>query len=290
MFIISTLYLGGLQKVTYLLADGLSKEYNVTVAYCFDSGWKYPFGDTIRLRKLPEYSETDSLPKKGLCIRRQAAVLRTLKKELAVDASVSLGNLSNLLNVLSGGTGKVICAERSNPTRSWGRWYYPVTKLLYRRSDLVIFQSETVRSLYGSRIRRKSRILKNPLVRSGPADECREKKLVTFGRLEPQKNHDLLLRSFARFHRQFPEYRLYIYGNGSLENRIRSQIGTLGLADAVILEKNDPQIHEKIRDAEMFILSSDFEGLSNALLPTRSAPRGLRRGHMRPGTGRPCRL
>ena len=85
-------------------------------------------------------------------------------------------------------------------------------------------------------------------------------------RLMPQKNHELLIRSFARFHRQFPEYTLHIFGEGELEGELRRLIGSLGLTAHAFLEGNDPNVHERIRDAEMFVLSSDFEGLSNALL------------------------
>ena len=47
-------------------------------------------------------------------------------------------------------------------------------------------------------------------------------------------------------------------------------IGHLNLSDAVFLEKNDPDVLQRIRDAEMFVLSSNFEGLSNALLECMS--------------------
>ena len=145
-----------------------------------------------------------------------------------------------------------------------------MTHILFVRSDFVVFQSEKIRNLYGKRIREKSCILKNPLLRPEPALEHREKKIVTLGRLTAQKNHSLLIRSFEPFHKRFPEYSLFIFGDGELEGETKRLTGHLNLSDAVFLEKNDPDVLQRIRDAEMFVLSSNFEGLSNALLECMS--------------------
>ena len=51
----------------------------------------------------------------------------------------------------------------------------------------------------------------------------REKRIVAVGRLEPQKNHSLLLQAFARFRAQYPAYTLELYGQGSLEAALRGQ-------------------------------------------------------------------
>lgn len=265
LIVTTSLYFGGAQKVAYILAASLCETYNVTVAYCFDSGRRHEFPEQCRIRKLPEYARNAGLMEKSLYIGKQIRALKDLKLELNIEVSLSLGNIANLINAFSKGKERVICCERSNPERSWGRMYR-LTHLILRRADFVIFQSETIRQLYGEEIRRKSRILKNPLVRPQPADRQREKKIVTLGRLAPQKNHALLIRSFARFHQMYPAYRLYIFGNGELAEPLNDLTASLGLQDCVFLEKNDPAVHERIRDAEMFVLSSDFEGLSNALL------------------------
>ena len=86
------------------------------------------------------------------------------------------------------------------------------------------------------------------------------------GRLAEQKNHRMLIRSFAAFHKQFPAYTLSIYGEGELQETLEKQIRDAGLEDCVFLEGNHTDIHHQIRDAEIFVLSSNFEGLSNALL------------------------
>lgn len=269
LFVTSTLYFGGAQKVTYLLADALSERHDVTVAYCFDSGQRHAYSERCRIRKLPEYPR-DAGPLKQLrAIRKQVRTLKALKRELGIDVTVSLGNLANCINALSKGTETVICSERSNPKRSLGR-LFPLTRLFFRRADHIVFQSEAVRSFYGEEIRAKSSILKNPLLIPEPAGEAREKKIVSMGRFVPQKNYPLLIRSFAAFRERYPEYTLHLFGEGKMEKELRQLARDLGLADAVVFEGNRQDVHEQIRDAEMFVLSSDFEGLSNALLECMS--------------------
>lgn len=270
LIVVSALYFGGAQKVACILAALLSKRFNVTVAYCYDSERRHSAYKGFGVQKLPDYRPNDPLWQKVGCVCKQVKALSRLKKELNVDVALSLGNGSNLINVLSRGEERVVCCERCNPKRSWGRWFFWATWVLYRRADFVIFQSATIQRLYGAWILKKSAILNNPIDVPAPVSPVRNKKIVALGRLTAQKNHALLVRSFAQFHRQFSEYRLHIFGDGELKDAMLRLIESLGMADFVFLEENDPNVHERIRDAEMFVLSSDFEGLSNALLECMS--------------------
>ena len=106
----------------------------------------------IGLRKLPEYPQGAGVLERTLCGVKQIRALKKLKKELGIEASVSLGNDSNFLNAMSKGLECVICCERSNPQKSWGPLFH-LTRLSFRITDHVVFQSEQVRSLFGPRIR-----------------------------------------------------------------------------------------------------------------------------------------
>ena len=269
LFVISTLYLGGAQKVCSILANALSEQYNVTVAYCFDSGRTLSFDESINIRKLPDFGNNAGFFEKVQRIREQIKVLKALKAELDTDVSISLGNLSNIINAMSKGKERVICSERSNPKKSLSKKFF-LTCISFQISDYVVFQSEEIRSLFGKNIRKKSCILKNPVILPDPSYEHREKKIVALGRLAAQKNYKLLIRSFAQFHTHFPKYRLNIFGDGYLREELQELIRSLNMSDCIFLLENDPDVHARIRDAEMFVLSSNYEGLSNALLECMS--------------------
>ena len=132
-------------------------------------------------------------------------------------------------------------------------------------ADKVIFQSDTVRNMFPEEIRLKGVVVPNPIEVTSKA-ECGCHKIVASGRLKPQKNFALLIRAFSKFLTSHPGHTLHIYGKGPLEEELRQLIGDLSLEGKVFLEGFVEKVHEAIRDAEMFVLSSNFEGMPNALL------------------------
>ncbi|MDE6767472.1 MAG: glycosyltransferase, partial [Eubacterium sp.] len=94
----------------------------------------------------------------------------------------------------------------------------------------------------------------------------RKKTVVAVGRISPQKNYRLLFDAFAKFSEIHPNYKLEIYGDGESKDAVKNYIAKLGLADKVELCGFCKNVHERILDAGMYVMSSDFEGLSNAML------------------------
>ena len=94
----------------------------------------------------------------------------------------------------------------------------------------------------------------------------RKQYIVTSGRLTKQKNHKLLISAFFSIASDFPDYTLIIYGEGPLQKDLENQIKSLGLTHKVLLPGYITNINEKIFDASLFVLSSDFEGMPNALM------------------------
>ena len=89
---------------------------------------------------------------------------------------------------------------------------------------------------------------------------------MTVGRLKRQKNQESLIKAFAAFNNEHPGHTLHIFGKGELENELRQLVSELSLERSVFFEGFVTNVHEAIRDAEMFVLSSNYEGMPNALL------------------------
>lgn len=89
--------------------------------------------------------------------------------------------------------------------------------------------------------------------------------ILAVGRLEPQKNYPMLLRALARV-RQSRECRLVILGEGPLREQLEQEVEALGLSDAVDLHGFAPDAMAYMRAADLFVLSSSWEGLSNVLI------------------------
>ena len=93
-------------------------------------------------------------------------------------------------------------------------------------------------------------------------------RILTVGSLKEQKNHPLLLRSFAAMAR--PDARLMILGQGENEAMLRSLAAKLGIKDRVIFAgfHRDPSTF--YATADLFVLSSDYEGLPTVLIEALS--------------------
>lgn len=167
----------------------------------------------------------------------------------------------------------VILAERADPAtfcntseknRKIFEKYYPL-------ADGYIFQTEDARNYYktqGINIE-NSVVIPNAInpefIRPQYRGE-RRKVIVGAGRLTKQKNFSLLIRAFSEISEDFPEYELEIYGDGPLKNDLINEAKELGVNEKVKLLGYVENLGDKIQDATMFVLSSDFEGMPNALM------------------------
>ena len=109
-----------------------------------------------------------------------------------------------------------------------------------------------------------------PDVRSSPEVETlwgdAEERLITVGSLKPQKNHALLIRSFARVRQQRVAAKLMLVGTGPLQPELKRLASELGLDDAVIFAGHSADPWPYYTSADLFVLSSDYEGYPNVLV------------------------
>lgn len=160
---------------------------------------------------------------------------------------------------------RLLVAERNDPTRISGQ---RLRDWSYRKAEKLILQTEDMRQCFSEDLRRKSAVIPNPVAEDMPkpfaGERCR--KIVSVGRLQPQKNHKLLLDAFAEFHHNYPDYELHIFGVGELEEALRQQAERLGIGDKVVFRGFASNVQQEIRDCAMFVLSSDYEGISNSMI------------------------
>ena len=90
--------------------------------------------------------------------------------------------------------------------------------------------------------------------------------LIFVGRLEPVKNHSLLLRAFAAAHSSMPELRLWMVGDGSERSRLEALAAKLGISAWVTFWGQQLDVAPFYSAADVFIMSSKSEGLPMSLL------------------------
>lgn len=167
-------------------------------------------------------------------------------------------------------TGKVVYSERGDPYDKEYSGLLGILRILsFKRTDGFVFQSEGARDYFNENVRKRSVVIHNPVavpLRKYPLPEVRKKKIVTVGRLHPQKNQRLLINAFAKVHKMFPEYQLEIYGDGKLQDELKRQIEQTGLKGSAFICPSRNDIWDCIYDASLFVLTSDYEGMPNALM------------------------
>ena len=122
------------------------------------------------------------------------------------------------------------------------------------------------------------RIVHNPIDFDAMTDAVREPldagdegawkhpAIVSAGRLAEAKNFPLLLEAMALVRRRLPAARLFILGQGDQEPQLRQQIASLGLSDAVRLCGFQRNPWKYIARADVFALTSRYEGFGNVLI------------------------
>lgn len=163
---------------------------------------------------------------------------------------------------------RTVFCERNNPVRP--DIHPNIIRLrdrLTRRCKAAVFQTEDERAYY-TWLKCPTAVIPNPLKEGLPQPFTghRRHEIVNFCRLNKQKNIPLLIDAFALLLQDHPDYRLRIYGRGEEKDNLIALTKSKGLENAVIFEDFAPDVHERIRDAAMYVCSSDFEGLSNSML------------------------
>lgn len=165
---------------------------------------------------------------------------------------------------------RVVVSERNDPRHFLGKSTTKIiSRFLMKGADDFVFQTEDAKAYYAKSLRGRGTVIFNPLLTERLPDVYigpRRKEIVTMGRLVPQKNQKMLIRAFAGLAKDYPEHSLTIYGDGPLKEELQSLAVQTGLGDRIQFPGNKTDVLEKIRDAAMFVMSSDFEGMPNALI------------------------
>lgn len=264
-FVMNGLPGGGAERVMSVMANYLdNRNYDVSF---------------IMLRKVEEAYELNKGIKRYYREKKrkgdfleQIKYIHEFEKKNPNAIFISFLTYQNLYTILAsiGTKARVIVSERNDPEKTVSRKYMKVIRDIlygYKRCKNVVFQTEGAKEYFNSKIQSKGFIILNPVKKNLPEHrKADSKRIVSVGRLCPQKNYVLLLEGFAMFCQKHDDYKLEIYGKGELESSLRDLAKTLKIEDKVIFEGFRNDVHEKISDATMFVMSSDYEGLSNALL------------------------
>ena len=164
---------------------------------------------------------------------------------------------------------EVLFAERNDPRRDpKSAFKRALRTLAFRFADVCVFQTGFAKSLFPTSVQRKGVVIPNPLAPSTPQpyEGERRKAVVAVCRLDEQKNIPMLLSTFSMLGAPYHDYVLEIYGEGPLRGEVEDLIASMGLSERVKLCGFVNDVHERIKDAALYVSTSDYEGISNSML------------------------
>lgn len=269
IFLTYGMLFGGVEKVIATLVNKFSENgIKCTIITLINDKCVYTLNSHINVIQLYDREGTPPAKEYIKCF----VYLRKIVKEIDPDIIVTMPEeiSCKAIPFLMGLKIPIIVSERNNP------WIMPKGKInrllrwiFYNFVDGIVFQTQEAAEFFTRNIRNKSTMIPNPLDLSRIPEEWkgnRRKEIVSVGRLESQKNYQLLINAFSEFYKIHNEYVLVIYGTGNereaLEKLIKVKIPETAYCFAGVTNK----VLKCINGAAMFVLSSDYEGLPNALI------------------------
>ena len=272
MFIVTgSLGNGGIEKVTSRIANYyIEKGYKVTICCLFGGEDRIfvPLNEKIEVLFFNGAKENSKA--KILMAGKWITFLRDAFKERNPDYVLAMTLKIGALCVLARRKMNIRISFRETcdpKTKVRSATFDRILCLICKKIDGIIFQTEWEKSCYPEYMQNKGRVIPNPVSVDVLWEYNPENKnIVTMGRLDNiQKRHDILIEAFNIFTKKNPGYNLVLYGEGPDKEYDEKLVKKYGLEDSVIFAGAKKGIHSLIRDANMFVMTSDFEGLSNAL-------------------------
>lgn len=277
-FVISSLQGGGAERVVANMANYWSKKgHFIEILTLWPKGSIpfYELDDAIIHSPLSLARDSNNLIQFVSNNLRRIKVIRDAITKSWPDVVISFMDRTNILVSLAfvGLEIPLVLCERNDPAEEniGGLGWELLRRLTYPRADSVVVQTNAALSYFGPRIRRRASVIPNGI--SLPSEtiapsSCRNcnHKIVSVGRLADQKGFDLLLQAFSQIHPKFTEWSLTIWGDGPKRAALEKLRERLGLAGSVHFPGRTQTPFKEMTQADLFVLSSRYEGFPNALL------------------------
>lgn len=262
---IGALTSGGAERVISIISKELLKYFKeVEIVVYADKPIFYDIDKRIKIIILEKETKTRNILKNMLWYRKY------IKKQDIILSFLAHFNIFVIISLLMK-KNIILVADRADPK------FVPqniilrkIRDFLYNFATGICCQTQKNKEYFSRKLQNKIDVIYNPVYNLNKKLESevikKENIVVTVGRLVEQKNHKLLIRAFKLVLDKKPEYKLEIFGEGNKREELENYIENLNLKGKVILKGAVKDIYKQIKRAKAFILTSKYEGMSNALL------------------------
>ena len=135
-----------------------------------------------------------------------------------------------------------------------------------RKYDKIVVLSKTDRRRW-LRYTNKVVTIYNPVtIFVDGSSECKSKRVIAVGRLDYQKGFDYLIKAWKQIYKEYPDWKLDIYGDGPLRKELEVQIKDNGLSHVLHLQGVSSNIVKEYQNHSFIVSSSRAEGFPLVLI------------------------
>lgn len=269
IFYIDSMQKGGANRVMANLTDYFAKQnYDVILV-----------NDIFPDKNYPEYKINNKVKRIFLNIESRSRIISNIKRILLLrkeilksktDVVVSFMGPPNIRILIAsiGIKTKKIVSVRNDPYKEYGYGLKKIiARMLFKLADRCVFQTKDALNYFSKSTKINSIVIPNPINEDFYMIKRRNpKNIIMVGRYEPQKNHLLAMKAFSMIANEFPTENLVCYGDGSLKEQLNTYINSVDLTKRIKLNPVTDDVPKVLSEAKIFVLSSDFEGMPNALM------------------------
>ncbi|MBD5546111.1 MAG: glycosyltransferase family 4 protein [Lachnospiraceae bacterium] len=270
--LIGSLTKGGAERVLVNLADYFAgKGYLVTMVTQYQKEDEYPLNEKVK-RVISDITKEETTGSRIINFVRRFRKLRNIWKSEKPDLILSFIGKNNMMAILTSRflNIPVAVSVRAEPAMEYyNAWMRFMARHLFAKTAGVILQTRQCFAFFPKKVRDKAVILKNPVSSSFFRERYegeREKTIVAVGRIDENKNHEMLIKAFTGIAEEFPEYKLIIYGEGDCREKLMKMAEELGYADRILLPGSIDHVSDAIYKTRVFVLPSNSEGVPNTLI------------------------
>jgi GalNAc-alpha-(1->4)-GalNAc-alpha-(1->3)-diNAcBac-PP-undecaprenol alpha-1,4-N-acetyl-D-galactosaminyltransferase len=272
-FVISSLGAGGAERIMSLMANyWAAKGWEITILTLDDETPFYQLDAQVNHIGLGIQQNSSNVLMGGWNNFRRIQALQGAIASLKPEVVISFIDQTNVLTILATRSLnlRVIVSEHIDPTlysigSTWDllrRWTYPF-------ASRVVVLTQRTSDYFLSELRLPTHVIPNPVISPSKFEQIStgdpKRSLVAMGRLTPQKGFDLSIKAFAKLKDKYPDWILTILGEGELRAELEALRDKLKLQARVYFPGAVKNVYEILQQADIFILSSRFEGFPIAL-------------------------
>jgi glycosyltransferase involved in cell wall biosynthesis len=285
---------GGAEKIASILGTYLNRKgYKIYYLTFYDFEPKYYFeGEYYTLNENVNNSLFDKLKKLFVRARKISQFCKKKDIDIVISFMETANFPATLSKIIFNSKLKLIVGIHTNPEiyiSKKNNFYTFLIKVLYPFSNLIITVSKEAKNIliskYNfSKINQKIKVLYNGydiseyIIKSNEPLEEEHKKLfdnnsfifINVGRLAEPKGQWFLIRCFKKVVEKYPNAKLIILGDGELRKKLQELINKLDLQNNIYLLGRQENPYKFLKNSDCFVLSSLWEGFSNALIEALS--------------------